>query len=96
MNGLVVFSHVFVAAPSVVVENGVFSIKFDCFGELQAGLVVILKFVINDSKSIVNWRESGVVFEELTETVKGVLVLCLPFVVEPQVIKAIDIFGLEL
>ncbi len=79
-----------------MVENGVFSIEFNCFGELQAGLVVILKFIINDSKSVVNWRESGVVFEKLAETVKSVLVLGLSFVVEPQVIKAIDIFLIEL
>ncbi len=96
LDGVLIFFHVFVATSSVVVENGIFGIEFDCFGEFEAGLRVILEFVINDSEGVVDGREFGVVFEEVSETVKGLLVLGLSFVVKAEVIKAINVLGLKL
>lgn len=78
-----------------MVKNGIFAIEFDGFSEFLTGFFIVLEFVINDAKSVVNGREPGVLFEELIKAIKGSFIVRLPLVVKAQIIKAINIFRLK-
>ena len=79
-----------------MVEDGIFAIKFDGFGEFEAGFLVIFEFVINDAKSVVNGWELGVVFKKLIEAIKSLFVFGLSFIVKAQIIQTINVFRLNL
>lgn len=95
LDWFIVFSHVFIATSSVMVKNWIFPIKLDCFTELNARVLVILKLVVNYAECVVNRWELWVLFKELLETIKSFLIIRFSFVVQSQIIQTIHIFGFK-
>ena len=78
-----------------MVKDGIFAIELYGFSEFEAGLLVVLEFVINDAKSVVNGWELGILSEEFIETIKGFFVVRLPLIVKAQIVQAIYVFRLK-
>jgi hypothetical protein len=79
-----------------MIEDGIFLIQLKGCRELFTRVLIIFEFIIDDSESIVDWRELGVMPDEFLKALESVLIEQLPLIKQPQVVETVDIFRLDL